>query len=168
MIETERLILKPLTCNQLEKYIKADFSLETELNLSKNPRLVSPALKEALEETILPNVANLNKNYLFSTLWTAISKEDNVMIGDLCFQGEPDKNGQIEIGYGTYEEFQNKGYMTEAVNGLIEWSKKQSIINSIYAETLKDNKASFSILEKNNFIKKGETETLFKWQLTLK
>jgi len=168
MIETERLILKPLTCNQLEKYIKADFSLETELNLCKNPRLVSPALKEALEETILPNVANLNKNYLFSTLWTAISKVDNVMIGDLCFQGEPDKNGEIEIGYGTYEGFQNKGYMTEAVSGLIGWSKKQSNINSIYAETLKNNKASFSILEKNNFIKIGETETLFKWQLTLK
>lgn len=168
MIETEHLILKPLTQNQLEKYIKTDFSLETELNLFKNPRLVSPALKEALEETILPNVANLNKNYLFSTLWTIISKAENVMIGDLCFQGEPNIDGEIEIGYGTYEKFQNKGYMTEAVNGLIDWAKKQSNINSIYAETLKDNKASFSILEKNNFIKIGETETLFKWQLTLK
>ena len=168
MIETERLILKPLTLNQLEKYVKADFSLETELNLSKNPRLVSTALKEALEETILPNVANLNKNYLFSTLWTIISKSENTMIGDLCFQGEPNTNGEIEIGYGTYDKYQNKGYMTEALCGLINWAKKQANINSIYAETLKDNNASFSILEKNNFIKIGKTETLFKWQLTLK
>ena len=33
MIETERLILNPLNYDQLLKYIKADNSLEIELNL---------------------------------------------------------------------------------------------------------------------------------------
>ena len=168
MIETEHLILKPLTYEQLEKYVKVDFSLESELNLTKNPRSVSSELKNALIETIIPNVANPTKNYLFNTLWTIICKSEKTMVGDLCFQGEPKKNGEIEIGYGTYKKFQNKGYMTEAVCGLIHWAKKQSNINSIYAETLKENEASFTILEKNNFIKIGETKTLFKWQLTLK
>ena len=36
MIETERLILKPLTYEQLIKYIKCDNSLETELKLNKS------------------------------------------------------------------------------------------------------------------------------------
>ena len=36
MIETERLILKPLTYEQLKKYIRLDNSLETELNLNDN------------------------------------------------------------------------------------------------------------------------------------
>ncbi|HMC87291.1 MAG TPA: hypothetical protein VKI61_17320 [Chitinophagaceae bacterium] len=61
MVETERLILKPLTYEQL--------------------------IKEAFEQTILPNVADTTKNYLFSTLWTAISKIGNKMIGDLCIVG---------------------------------------------------------------------------------
>src|SRR5664279_6134277 len=111
MIETERLILKPLTYEQLIKYTRLDKSLETELNLNTTSRTISSELKEALEQTILPNVADPNKNYLFSTLWTVILKEENKMVGDLCFVGEPNENGEIEIGYGTYDEFKKKGYM---------------------------------------------------------
>ncbi len=164
MIETERLILKPLTYEQLVKYIKCDNSLDVELKLNQTSRIISPELKEALEQTILPNVADKSKNYLYSTLWTAISKNDNKMVGDLCIVGEPNTDGEIEIGYGTYDEFQKKGYMTEAVSGLIEWAKTQPEIKSIVASTDKTNIASFRVLEKNSFIKIGETESLFKWK----
>lgn len=167
MITTERLILKPLTYNQLVKYIKADHSLEEELNLNETSRVISPALKEAFEETILPNVADTSKNYLYSTLWTVISKETNQMVGDICIVGEPNVAGEIEIGYGTYNEFQNKGLMTEAVSGMITWAKSQSKIVSIIASTDKENIASFTVLTKNNFIKIGETETLFNWKLII-
>ena len=168
MIETERLILKPLTYNQLIKYIKADNSLEVELDLNESSRTISPELKEALEQTILPNVADITKDYLYSTLWTLISKEANRMIGDICIIGEPNSNGEIEIGYGTYDEFQKKGFMTEAVGGMIKWAKSQTKVFSIIASTEKENIASFTILLKNNFIKVGETEALFNWKLTLK
>ena len=99
MIETERLILKPLTYLQLLNYVKSDNSLERELNLSDSSRTISPELKEALEQTILPNVTDTTKNYLYSTLWTIISKTENKMVDDLCFIGEPNDFGEIEIGY---------------------------------------------------------------------
>jgi [ribosomal protein S5]-alanine N-acetyltransferase len=168
MIETERLILKPLTYSQLVKYIKCDNSLETELKLNKSSRTIAPELKEAFEQTILPNVANKRKNYLYSTLWTAISKAENKMVGDLCIVGEPNANGEIEIGYGTYEEFQNKGFMTEVVLGILKWSKTQVKVKSIIASTDKTNTASFKVLEKNGFIKIGETTTMFNWKLEVK
>ena len=79
MIETERLIIKPLTYGQLLKYIKADNSLELELELNETSRTISPELKEALEQTILPNVSDTKNNYLYSTLWTVISKKENQM-----------------------------------------------------------------------------------------
>jgi RimJ/RimL family protein N-acetyltransferase len=164
VIETERLILMPLNYDQLVKYIKCDNSLEDELNLNKTSRTIPPELKDALEQTILPNVAK-SKNYLYSTLWTAISKTENRMIGDFCIYGEPNENGEIEIGYGTYEEFQNRGYMTEVVSGIIEWTKKQSIVKSIIASTDKINIASFRVLEKNGFTKISETDTLTNWKL---
>ena len=167
MIETERLILKPLTYDQLVKYTKADNSLEEELALNKTSRTISPELKEAFEQTILPNVADKTNNYLYSTLWTAISKTENKMVGDLCIVGEPNANGEIEIGYGTYEEFQNKGFMTEIVSGIIVWAKTQPLVKSIIASTDKTNKASFKVLEKNNFLKSGETDTLFHWKLII-
>jgi len=167
MIETKRLILRPLTYDQLVKYTKCDNSLEEELNLNETSRTISPELKEAFEQTILPNVADKTKNYLYSTLWTAISKTENKMIGDLCIVGEPNAEGEIEIGYGTYDEFQGKGFMTEIVGRIIDWTKTQSSVKSIAASTDKTNTASFKVLQKNNFIKIGETETLFNWKLEI-
>jgi ribosomal-protein-alanine N-acetyltransferase len=168
MIETKRLIIKPLTYNQLEKYMLNDNSLEQELSLNETSRSISPELKEALEQTILPNVADTSTNYLYSTLWTLISKKDNKMVGDLCFVGAPNADGEIEIGYGTYDIFAGLGYMTEAVDGMILWAKKQPKIRAIIADTEKQNTASFRVLEKNDFVKIGENETLQKWRLSVK
>ncbi|MDQ3018156.1 MAG: GNAT family N-acetyltransferase [Bacteroidota bacterium] len=167
MIETQRLKILPLTYAQLVKYIKADGSLELEMALNPTSRTMDPALKEALEETILPNVADPAKDYLYSTLWTAISKAENKMVGDLCFVGEPNESGEIEIGYGTYEAFRKQGYMTEAVGGMIRWAQQQKNIKSIVANTEKINTASFTVLEKNGFIKAGETEEMYQWKLVL-
>lgn len=167
MLETEGFIIRPLTYEQLIKYTKCDNSLERELNLNESSRTISQELKEALEQTILPNVADISKNYLYSTLWTAISKTENMMVGDLCIIGEPNAEGEIEIGYGIYDEFQNKGFMTEIVGGIIEWAKSQSDIKSIIASTDKTNIASYKVLEKNKFVKIGETEMLLNWKLQM-
>lgn len=72
------------------------------------------------------------------------------MVGDLCIIGEPNELGEIEIGYGTYNEYQGRGYMTEIV-----------------ASTSKSNFASFKVLEKNNFKKISETPLLYNWKLEL-
>lgn len=167
MIETKRLILQPLTYEQLVKYANCDNSLEAELNLNKSSRTISAELKEALENTIIPNVADKTKNYLYSTIWTAISKTKNEMVGDLCILGEPNANGEIEIGYGTHDEFQRKGFMTEIVGGIIDWAKRQTLVKSITASTDKRNTASFKVLQNNNFVKTEETETLFIWKLNM-
>jgi ribosomal-protein-alanine N-acetyltransferase len=168
MIETNRLYIKPLTYTQLLKYVQGGNQLEEELNLNYNSRIISSELKDALETSILPNVKDKNKNYLFYTLWTVISKIDNKMVADLCFVGEPNNAGEVEIGYGTYKDFQNKGYMTEAVNGMIEWAKNQVNIKSIIASSEKSNTASSKVLEKNNFKKIAETESLYNWKFNIK
>jgi RimJ/RimL family protein N-acetyltransferase len=165
MIETERLILKPLTYEQLIKYIKCDNSLEHELKLKETSRKISSELKEAFEQTILPNVADKTKNYLYSTIWTAIAKSENTMVGDICMIGEPDASGTIEIGYGIHEEFRNRGFMTEIVKGIIEWARLQPTVKTIIAATDRENIASCKVLEKNGFIRSGETETLLNWKL---
>lgn len=167
MVETKRLLIKPLTLGQLEMYIRNDFSLEMELKVSHFTRTISSELQEAIEQTILPNVADLSKNYLYSTLWTIISKEDNKMVGDLCFMGEPGASDEVEIGYGIYTEFRCRGFMTEAVAGMIEWAKAQPCIKSILSSTEKNNPASFAVLKKNNFAKTGETDMLINWRLEI-
>lgn len=164
IIETERLLLFPLAYEQLLKYVKNDYSLEAELQLNKTFRTISPDLLEALKLGILPNVMDKRKNPLYHTLWTMILKAENRMVGDLCFKGKPNNNGEIEIGYGTYEEDQGKGYMTEAVGAMIKWAATQPKVKYITAETETFNIASFKVLERNNFEKEKELNNLFFWR----
>jgi len=165
MIETTRLIIKPLTYDQLVKYARNDNSLEEELRLGFTNKTISAELQEALENTILPNVFDRNRNYLFSTLWTLILKAENKMVGDLCFIGEPNSMGEIEIGYGTYEEFRGLGYMTEAVGAMVEWAKRQPNLRALIASTYKGNPSSSSVLEKNSFSNIGEKDSMLNWRL---
>jgi ribosomal-protein-alanine N-acetyltransferase len=167
MLQTARLIIQPLTYDQLVKYIRADHSLEAELQLEPASIVISPDLKEALEQAILPNVADSRRNYLYYTLWTIISKRHNSMVGDICFVGEPNEAGEVEIGYGTYEHHQGKGYMTEAVQAMVQWAAQQPGINYIVASTLKDNTPSYAVLQKNGFIKTGESADLFHWRYSI-
>lgn len=167
IIETERLILRPLTYPQLVNYVKCDHSLEKELNLNRSSRTLSDELKEAFEQSIFPNVADTSKNHLYATIWTAISKAENIMVGDICMYGEPSVAGEVEIGYGTYAEFQQMGYMTEIVGGFIQWLNAQPLVNSVFASTEKTNTASFKVLEKNGFIKTEESLELLTWQRIL-
>lgn len=164
MLETKRLRFIPLTYDQLVQYAKADNSLERGLNLHDSNETLSPDLAEALEHAILPAVADPSKNYLYSTLWIAISKAENKITGALCMMGEPNENGEIEIGYGTYEAFRGRGIMTEMVAGIFEWAQTQPRVKSITASTDQTNAASYTVLLKNDFIKTGETETMFQWK----
>ena len=168
MIETERLILRPLTYEQLIKYNKSDNSLEEELNLEKSPRSISPELREALDYGIMPNVADEQQNYLFSTLWTIILKESNRMVGDVCFKGEPNIDGEIEISYGTHFEFRRKGYMTEAVGEMLKWAKMQSNVMKVLANTEKNNLSSQRVLRNNGFSQINDADGIIYWEIRVK
>jgi len=57
--------------------------------------------------------------------------------------------------------------MTEFVGGMINWARTQPLVKSITASTDKTNTASIRVLQKNNFIKIGETETSFHWKFQI-
>lgn len=163
MVETERLKIIPLNFNQLQKFIENDSSLEQELGLTLNSREISTELKDALEHEIMPLVSSDEDNYLYYTVWSIVLKSENKIIGDLCFKGKPDADGNIEIGYGTYEEFRGNGFMTEAVGGMIKWANNRKNLKAIIAKTEKENLVSAAVLQKNQFIKTGESDDLYLW-----
>lgn len=166
-ITTDRLIIKPLTLRQLVMYVKCDQSLERELKVNPSSREMSAELAAAFEQTIFPNVADETKNYLYATMWTAILITDKEMVGDICMYGPPDEAGEVEIGYGTHDKFQNKGLMTEIVGGMLSWLALQPEVRSVRAATEPANLASSRVLERNGFVKTAATESLCHWRLLL-
>ncbi|HMQ63348.1 MAG TPA: GNAT family N-acetyltransferase [Flavilitoribacter sp.] len=165
VLETERLLIRPLSYHQLCLYIRPDLALERDLGVKPHPRTVPDELTEALEQLILPGVAQAGDNYLFSTLWTIIDRHEQVMTGDLCFKGPPGEQGEIEVGYGTYPDFQNKGYMTEALGAVVNWAMHQPGVTAVLAETEKENLPSHRTLSKNGFTACREVDQMIWWRL---
>jgi len=164
MIETERLQLKPLQYEELKKYLYQKSIFEKELSLLPAKRTFNDDLFEILTKVVLPKVQNAAEDFLYYTLWVVIDKIEKQFVGDFLFKGAPNYIGQIEVGYGTYSDVQNKGYMTETISGVIEWAKTHEPITYIIAETEQINTPSIRVLEKNDFTKIGSSYNMFFWQ----
>ncbi|HYH13795.1 MAG TPA: GNAT family N-acetyltransferase, partial [Flavisolibacter sp.] len=74
-------------------------------------------------------------------------------------------DGEVEIGYGIYPQFQKKGYMTEAVGVICQWAFEQNRVASVLAETNNTNTASQKVLMKNGFKAFLETNKMTWWRL---
>ena len=83
-----------------------------------------------------------------------IELKDGTHIGELCFKGLSE-DGNVEIGYGIAENYQNCGYATEAVSVLADWALNQPGVSCVTAETEEANIASQIVLRKSGFIPTG-------------
>jgi len=152
-IETERLKVKALTAEELKQHVQSPDDFANKSGLKPSSSLIDYQTREAILNDLLPNVDDPAKDYLFYTMWIIIHKQKKTIIGGLCFHGEPDENGEIEIGYGIDNNYRNQGFMYEALIGLIDWLKNTSKVESITAETEYSNSASIKLLEKVGFEK---------------
>jgi RimJ/RimL family protein N-acetyltransferase len=151
MIETKRLIIKPLSCDELKKHINSPNELAKDLGLVPSQVLIDKETQDAILNDLLPNIENPNKDSLFYTMWIVIEKSKKAIVGGICFHGEPDETGEVEIGYGTDDGYRNQGYMTETISGLVQWIRNNKKVRIIKAETDNDNISSVRVLEKNDF-----------------
>jgi len=165
MIETERLLIKPLSYSQLLTYLEANNKLEREWSLRFTGRTLSPDVKKMVRELTLPKIVEARPaDHVFYTFWIVIEKVSNSIVSELGFKGPPNEKGEIEIGYGTMPSQQGKGFMTEAVAGMLEWAKNREDVKFVLASIDKNNKASLRIVEKNGFVYYEEKEPMLWWK----
>ncbi len=168
-IETERLLLMPLTVVQLALLIFDRSKLENELCCQYEGEQVEGEFLKILKKQVA--VATYFKTihpdeYPFYTIWVLLCKKGRRIIGTASFKDRPNKAGEVEIGYGLADAHQGFGYMTEAVVGMCDWAFTQEEIHVVTAETDKENLASQRVLTRSGFLKceVENTETLW-WQL---
>lgn len=85
-------------------------------------------------------------------------------MGSADFKDIPNKNGEVEIGYGLGKDFEHNGHMIEVAKAMCEWALKQNCVTSVIAETDLEDLASQKVLECCGFKKNKEGETLW-WRL---
>jgi len=157
-IETKRLIIAPLTREESELYLTDVEAFARTLRLAKAPNEPDEGTKRALNWLVDLSLQYDKRSSVWAALWAFVDKKLNVVVGNACFKGEP-IDGDAEIGYGTDLEFQNQGYMTEAVQGLVDWGRKRDDLRGIVAETFKDNIPSQRVLERAGFVKLGDAKS---------
>jgi len=151
MIETNRLVIQPLTYNQLYKHLYSPEELGAELHIIPSIIEMDEAARESTIIDFLPYIQDPEKDYRFYTLWIVIEKCSRRLVGNICFHGEADVDDEIEIGYGIEKDFRNQGIMTETIGGLIHWLKFNKLAKILKVETECENISSIKVLKKNNF-----------------
>ena len=89
--------------------------------------------------------------YWFIALPAAAEGEPLLAIGNGGFKGGPDESGTVEIGYSVLEEYQRRGYASEAVEALVAWAFLQPGVHRVIAETYPVLIGSIGVLRKTGF-----------------
>lgn len=139
ILETDRLVLKPLSLHDLNDYHEYSSDEET----LKYDYLPHKTLKESEESLVTWHLsAPLGKYGLFL-------KSSGKLIGNINFRLKT--NEKVFIGYTLNKNFWKKGYATEALQKLISLSFDQLGIQQILAKVHSENKASIALLIKLGF-----------------
>jgi [ribosomal protein S5]-alanine N-acetyltransferase len=96
--------------------------------------------------------------------------ENEAIVGTCAFRSPP-QNGEVEIAYFTFPEFEGRGFATEMARHLIQIVKNTEPGTRILAFTLPEKNASNRILQKLGFDFAGETRdedglVVWRWGIT--
>ena len=146
-LETVRLLIRPFQ----EEDADAFFAWCQNPNLGNN---AGWAPHKTIEESreILQNVFIGQEN-----IWAMILKDAQQLIGSIGIVPDPKReNPQVRmLGYWLDEAHWGKGYMTEAVQAILNYGFNELQLSLITANCYPHNKRSQQVLERNGFIYEG-------------
>lgn len=96
--------------------------------------------------------------------------EEDTIVGTCAFRSPP-RNGEVEIAYFTFPEFEGRGFATEMARHLIEIAQATVPGIRIFAFTLPEENVSNRILGRLEFNFAGETHdeddrVVWRWELS--
>jgi tRNA (cmo5U34)-methyltransferase len=133
LIETTHLILRPFT--------ESDFTVLSSKNTQ--PSWLRDVTKEPFD-TKKPCVSLAVR-----------LKSDNTVIGCVFVGPKPELDNELELGYFIADEYQNKGYATEAGKAMIWWTFEIAGRQMLSSAVRAGNKASRRVIEKLGFVYGG-------------
>ena len=151
-LTTERLVLRQLNPGDDNEI----FAIRSDDRVNKfldRPKCTT--IEEARE--FIDKINNsINNNESF--YWGITFRNDNKLIGTICFWNISRENYKAEIGFELHPDFQGKGIMHEALSKIIQFGFSVLQLKSIEGWTHVNNLSSMKILEKNNFKRDMDAE----------
>ena len=146
-IETNRLVLRPFSESDAPDVFES----------CKNPNLGNNAGWKPLE-TIEETIDVLNTIFIGKEgVWAIVSKETQQVIGSIGIIPDPKRENPHArmLGYWLKEECWGQGFMTEAVQSVLNYGFTQMNLHLITANCYPHNQRSQRVLEKNGFVYEG-------------
>lgn len=155
MIQAKRLILLSITAEIIDSLLESD-----DVFLSKY------GYKNEGGEYLNPDPEYLHKirarllaypeEYPVAVDQLIILKDSQIVIGTIYFKSLP-VDGVSEVGYGMNPKYEGNGYMTEALEAMLDFGK-QNGIKKVVADTTVSNVKSQNVLKRNGFVLDSQTE----------
>lgn len=129
-----------------------NFTAITQDILSDNRVQNSEFLKQLCTSTIA-----MYPNQLPMLPWVGYLAEKNgVFVGTCAYKSSPE-NGEVEIAYFTFPEYEEQGVATIMAQWLINIANQHGV-SCVKAQTLPEKNASVRILERLNFVFVGSVD----------
>lgn len=146
---TDRLRLRSLTMEDTDAIFELRGHPEVKAFL---PR-IGPESPEAAAQKIQSIMQDLEEGKI--VFWVISLRENPAVLGTICLWNLEPGNRRGELGYELHPVHHGKGYMSEALNEVLEYGFKTMHLHSICAMTDAENHSSVKLLEKANFTKEA-------------
>ncbi|NOZ48237.1 MAG: GNAT family N-acetyltransferase [Chlorobi bacterium] len=166
IINTARLQVYPLPLADLRLLIESPMKYAQSMKLNLNGFCFNANTIRAIKTDLLPHLISAKIDWYYYTMWLMVQRRIRNVTGSFCFYGKPDSEKNVEIGYGVNSVYQNKGFMAEALKGIINFCVNEDI-KFIKARCNLTNKASNRVLEKSGFSLVCMENELNTWKLSI-
>lgn len=139
ILETERLILRPITLDDAE----ACFSWGSDERVARF--MCYPTAKD-ISETIAWIKTTLVDEEEWN--WAFVLKSENRVIGTGGIGPNKFMDGYWGIGYNFHYDYWHKGYCTEAMRAIVDYAHNELGVNKICSYHAVDNPRSGKVMEK--------------------
>jgi RimJ/RimL family protein N-acetyltransferase len=84
-----------------------------------------------------------------------VRRPDGLVVGVINFHGRPDEANRAELGYTVFEAYRRQGYATEAVLGMMGWTKRVHSVETFVLSISPQNGPSLGLAAKLGFRRVG-------------
>jgi cysteine desulfurase family protein (TIGR01976 family) len=147
-LETERLVLRRLTEDDLDHLVELDGDPAVMRYLNGG----QPTPREVIQSEILPRFLGYYERYDGFGVWAAVEKSSGDFLGWFSLRPADGESGdsadEVHLGYRLRQAAWGKGYATEGARALIRKAFMELGACRVVASTYEENRASRRVMEK--------------------